>query len=179
MDSCQYWTHLKLAYLVASCLPVLGQTSQVLSVTKAPGDRVTLDILVDSQPGGAPVALQWEVVFPAQLMALEGDAPELGKAAMDSGKSLQCTARKPYRYFCLLAGGQNPIANGPIAILHFRIRTTAEAKTTTLKIERVEATTVDSKALTLNDTEAIVVIQTTRSQLAKPRIDAGSAAVTP
>ena len=169
---------MRFAYLVVGCLPVFGQMSHVSSVTKAPGDKVTLDILVDSQPGGAPVALKWEVVFPAQLMALEGDAPELGKAAKDSGKSLQCTSRKPYRYFCLLAGGQNPIANGPIAIFHFRIRTTAEAETTTLKIERVEATTVDSKALTLNDTEAIVVIQITRSQLAKPGMDAGIAPLT-
>ena len=37
---------------------------------------------------------------------------------------------------------------------------------------------MDSKALTLNDTEAIVVIQITRSQLAKPGMDAGIAPLT-
>jgi hypothetical protein len=155
---------MRLAYLVVGCLPVLGQMSHVSSVTKAPGDRVTLDILVNSQPGGAPIALKWEVVFPAQLMALEGDAPELGKAAMDSGKSLQCTARKPYRYFCLLAGGQSPIVNGPIAIFKFRIPTTAEARTTTVKIEKTEATMADSNTLTLDDTEAIVIIRANHSR---------------
>jgi hypothetical protein len=92
-------------------------------------------------------------------MEMEGDATEIGRAAIDSGKSLQCSARKQYSYVCILSGGQNPIADGPIAIFHFRIRTTAKAGTTTLRIERAEATTVDSKEETLNDTEAIVIIR--------------------
>lgn len=150
---------MRLAYLVVGCLPVLGQTSRVSSVTKAPGEKVTLDISVNSQPSRAPVALQWEVVFPAQLMDMESDAPEIGSAAKDAGKSLQCTARRPYAYACTLSGGQKPIASGPIAIFHFRIRTTAEAGTTTLRIERAEATTADSKEETLNNTESIVIIR--------------------
>jgi hypothetical protein len=149
---------MRLAYLVVSCLPVLGQTSPVSSVIKAPGDQVTLDISADSQRGRAPVALKWDVIFPAQLMAMDG-APDTGSAAMNSGKSLQCTARRLYTYTCILSGGQNPIANGPIAIFHFRILTTAEPRTTTLRIEKAVATTVDSSVLTLNDTEAIVIIQ--------------------
>jgi hypothetical protein len=150
---------MRLAYLVVGCFPVLGQTSHVSSVTKAPGEKVTLDILAYSQPARAPVALKWEVVFPAQLMEMDGDAPEIGKAATDSGKSLQCTARKPYRYVCILSGGQNPIADGSIAIFHFGARTSAEARTTTLRIESAESTTVDSKKWTLNNTEAIVLIR--------------------
>lgn len=147
---------------VSTCtgtLPALGQAPRVSTVTKAPGEKVTLTISVDSQPGKAPVALKWEVIFPVQLMEMEGDAPEIGSAAMNSGKSLQCTARNPYSYVCLLSGGQNPIADGPIAIFGFRIRTTAQAGTTALRIERAEATTVDSKALTLNNTESIVIIR--------------------
>jgi len=131
----------------------------VSSVTKAPGEKVTLDISAYSQPARAPVALKWEVVFPAQLMEMDGDAPEIGKAAMDSGKSLQCTARKPYSYVCILSGGQNPIADGPIAIYHFKIRTTAWAGTTTFRIENAESTTADSKKWTLSETEAIVIIR--------------------
>jgi hypothetical protein len=149
---------MRLAHLVVSCLPVLGQTSLVSSVIKAPGDQVTLDISADSQRGRAPVALKWDVIFPAQLMAMDG-APDTGSAAMNSGKSLQCTARRLYAYTCTLSGGQNPIANGPIAIFHFRILTTAEPRTTTLRIEKAVATAVDSRVLTLNDTEAIVIIQ--------------------
>jgi hypothetical protein len=150
---------MRLAYLVVGCLPVLGQTSHVSSVNKAPGEKVTLEISANSEPARAPVALKWEVVFPAQLMDMEGGAPEIGSAAMDSGKSLQCTARKQYVYVCILSGGQSPIADGQIAIFHFKIRTTAQAGTTTLWIERAEATTVDSKKWTLKDTEVIVIIK--------------------
>lgn len=108
------------------------------------------------------------MVFPAQLMAMEGDGPEIGSAVTNSGKSLQCTARKPYSYSCVLSGGQVPIANGMIAIFHFKIRTTAEAGTTILRIERAVATTVDSKELHLNEREAIVNIRTAQAQPVKP-----------
>jgi hypothetical protein len=150
---------MRFAYLVIGCLPILGQASNVSSVTKAPGEMVTLEISADSQPSRAPVLLKWEVVFPAQLMEMEGNAPELGKAAMDAGKSIQCTARKPYAYVCTLAGGQKPIGDGLIARYHFKIRTTAAAGTATLRIERAVATSVDSKVATLNDTEVIVIIK--------------------
>jgi hypothetical protein len=149
---------MRLAWLFIGCLPLLAQTSNRSSVTKAPGDKVTLDLFAESQPARAPVALKWQVLFPAQVIEMEGDA-EVGKAAKDSGKSLQCTVRAPYRYVCDLSGGQNPIADGAVAIFHFKIRSTAKAGTISLKIEGAESITADSKEFTLNDTEAMVIIQ--------------------
>jgi len=148
---------MRLAYLVLGCLPVLAQTSGVSPVTKAPGDKVTLEIMAKS-PAKATVALKWDVIFPAQLMEMDS-APETGSAAKDSGKSLQCTARKPYVYACILSGGKKPIADGTIAIFHFKIRTTAESRTTTLVIEKVKATMLDSKDVPLNNTETTVIIR--------------------
>jgi hypothetical protein len=153
------WAHTGLAYLVLSCLPVLGATSVVSSVTKAPGEIVTLEISASSEPSRAPIALKWEVIYPAQLMEIEGGAPELGRAAKDSGKSFQCTARKPYANVCVLSGGQKPMVDGLIAIYHFKIRPTAEAGTTTLRIEKAESTTVDSVKWPLNKTEVSVIIK--------------------
>jgi hypothetical protein len=150
---------MRLAYLAMGCLPVLGQTSAISSVTKAPGENVTLEVSANSQPARAPIALKWEVVFPAQLMDMGGDAPELGSAAKDSGKSLQCTARTPYAYVCILSGGQKPIADGVMAIYHFKIRATAAKGVTALRIEKAESTTSDSKKWPLNKTEAIVIIR--------------------
>jgi len=149
---------MRLAYLVVGCLPVLGQTSGISSVTKSPGEQVTLEIAANSQPKRAPVALHWDVIFPAQLMEMEGDA-EVGSEAMNSGKSLQCRPKNPYSLGCVLSGGQNPILDGQIAIFHFRIRTTAAAGTTAFRIERAVATTVDSKLLSLDGTQAIVTIR--------------------
>jgi hypothetical protein len=103
--------------------------------------------------------LKWEVVFPAQLMDMEGKAPQIGKAAKDSGKSLQCTARTTYALVCSVSGGQKPIGNGLIAIYHFKIRPTATKGITALRIEKAESTTADSTKWTLNNSEAIVVIR--------------------
>lgn len=137
----------------------LGQVFHVSSATGAPGEKVRMEILLASTAARAPATLRWDMVFPAQLLELADDGPEIGGAGMDSGKSLQCTPRKPYSYACILSGGQNPVANGPIAILHFKIRTTAEAGTAAVRIERVQAATVDLKELTLDNAEGIVTIR--------------------
>jgi hypothetical protein len=149
---------MRLAYLVLCCLPVLGQTSRGSSVTKAPGELVTLQIFATSQPARAPMALKWEIVFPAQLMDLEGEA-ETGTAARDSGKSLECKPRKPYSFSCYLSGGKNTIGDGQIAVFHFRIGTTAAAGKTVLRVEKAAATMADGKEEMLNSTESIVIIR--------------------
>ena len=136
----------------------LGQVFHVSSATGAPDDKIRLEISLDSGTTRAPIGLKWEVVFPAQVLELQGDGPEIGGAATDSGKSLRCTARKPYAYTCTLSGGQKPIANGSIAICHFKIRTTAKAATVVVRIENAEAVTVDSKEPTLENAEGTVTI---------------------
>ena len=35
---------MRISYLAVACLPILGQTSAVSSVTKSPGEKVTLEI---------------------------------------------------------------------------------------------------------------------------------------
>jgi hypothetical protein len=137
----------------------LGQVFRVSSVAGAPGQEVTLEISLDSAAARAPTALRWDVVFPAELLELEGDGPDPGDAARESGKSLACTARKPYSCACSLAGGRNPVANGPIAIFHFRIRNTADTGTAAVRVERAEAVTAGSKKMALSNAEGTVTIR--------------------
>jgi hypothetical protein len=61
--------------------------------------------------------------------------------------------------FVLFLAGRNRLEMALTARYHFQIRTTAAAGTTTLRIERAVATTVDSKVRTLNNTEVIVIIK--------------------
>jgi hypothetical protein len=150
---------MRFAHLLALCLPAFGQTQAVAPVTKAPGDKVTLEISADSQPDRMPVRLKWEVVFPVQLMEMDTDGPEPGSAAKASDKSLECMSRSPYRLVCTLSGGPKPIANGIIAVYHFKIRDKAKAGPTVFKIEKAESTTMDSTVTALNDTDTAVVIQ--------------------
>jgi len=123
------------------------------------GEKVRLEISLGAGTARAPSALKWELIFPAQLLEPEGGGPEPGSAAINSGKSLECTARKPYSYTCSLSGGQNPTANGPIAIFHFKIRPTAEAGTSAVRLENAEGVTVDSKEQRLDNAEGAVTVR--------------------
>jgi hypothetical protein len=136
----------------------LGQVFHLSPVTGAPGEEVSVEISLGAS-GTAPKALKWEVVFPAQVLELKGDGPETGGAATDSGKSLQCAPRNQYSYVCNLSGGPDPIASGPIAIFHFKVRNTAKEGAVTIRIERAVAVTENSKDLTLDDAEGTVTIQ--------------------
>ena len=149
--------YLRLVCLFAGCLCLCAQSAK-LPVVKSRGEIVTLEIAATSQSGRPPVSLHWEVIFPEQLMEMERDA-EVGSAALNSGKSLQCRLRNPHAYGCVLSGGNNPIADGTIAIFHFKIRTAAGAGTTALRIERAVSTTSDSTLFSLDDTEAVVIIR--------------------
>lgn len=137
----------------------LGTAFHISSVTGAPGEKVRLEISLDSAAARAPTTLKWDMLFPAQLLEPEGRGPEIGSAAMHSGKSLTCTGRQPYSYACILSGGDKLVAGGAIAIFHFKIRPAAQTGTASVRIERAEAVSADSKELTLENAEGTVTIR--------------------
>lgn len=140
-------------------LPAFGQTLRVSSMSGAPGERISIHVSLESTSTQAATALSWETIFPAGLLEVDGEGPEVGSAAKESGKSLTCALRHPYLYVCLLAGGQKPIANGSVAVFRFRIRAEAHAGTSTLKVDRVDAVTKDLKPFKLGGAEGHVAIQ--------------------
>ena len=48
-------------------LPLVGQNVRVSSVSAAPGDKIAIEIALDSPSGKEPVALQWEAGFAGEL----------------------------------------------------------------------------------------------------------------
>lgn len=151
---------MRLALLLAAALPLGAQTPAKPPLIKAPGDPVTLQLFANSLTNRAPLALQWEVVYPAQLMDLEGK-PEAGRAAVDSGKSLECKPRKEYSFVCVLSGGNKPIGDGQVAVFHFRIHSDALAGKVTLRIQSASARQKDNSDAPLKNTESVFVIRTT------------------
>ena len=117
--------------LLLYTLPLLGQSVRVSSGAASPGRTIAIEIALNSPAATEPLALQWEVGFPAQALALETSGPAVGAAAEAAGKSLTCRARKgppgASTWACLLAGGQKHIGNGPVAVLHFAVRANAPA----------------------------------------------------
>jgi len=118
--------------LVASSLLLLlpssalfGQALQIAPVKAVRGGRATLQVAIVSPRGRQPLALQWEMVFPAnQLRPLDGGST-LTALARAAGKTATCAPKTPgdetSGFRCILIGGRQPIPNGIILHLQFRV----------------------------------------------------------
>lgn len=142
-------------------IPIAGsaQELRVSPVHASPGNEFQLDVSIESPVTRSPSVLKWEMTFPAQLMDPVGDAPELGKAAKDSGKSIACNLQKPYSYICILYGGLKPLDNGVIATLRFKVHKDAAPGATAVRVQKAEGVAGDYKQFVLKDAEGPVDIQ--------------------
>ena len=118
----------------------------------SPGEQVRAEVVLQSLPGKELAGLAWELVVPAQVLELVGNEPATDRAMV------KCSMLKSYLYACMFAGDQKPVLSGPIAVFRFKIRRGVQPRTTTLRIEKVEATTVDGRTFPLLDSGAIVTI---------------------
>ena len=136
-----------------------AQTLTIRPVQTSPGAEFQVEISIASPAGKAPPILKWDTIFPAQLVDLVSNGAEAGKAAKDSGKSIACNRQKPYSYTCILFGGQKPIANGIIATIRFKVHADAPPGKTTVRVQKVDAATMDAKPFTMPDAEAPLEIR--------------------
>lgn len=150
------WDYPDASDLLASTVP--GPELRISSVEGRPGDTVKVEVLIKSPPDRGTVAIEWEIIVPAQVLELVG-APEIGSAAADSGKALSCSVQKSYLYECRVEGGEKPIADGPIATFRFNISADAEPKTTVLRIEKARAIGSDQRRSTLSRAKGTVTIR--------------------
>jgi hypothetical protein len=127
--------------LLLCTVPLFGQSVRVSSGVASPGQRIAIEISLDSPAGAELLALQWEVGFPAEALTLEPNSPAAGAAAQAAGKNLTCAARKnppgASMRVCLLAGGQQRIRNGPVAVLRFEIQGNAPAGSQPIVVDKV------------------------------------------
>jgi hypothetical protein len=149
---------LSTVWLLFGSLALYGQSLRVSSVAGAPGETIAMEISLDAPAGKAPASLKWETVFPAQLLQVEGNGPSPSTAAKESGKSLTCAPPKAYSYVCILAGGQKPVGNGPIATFRFRIQPGARFGAAAITVEHGQAVSGDAAQLTLTDAEGLITI---------------------
>jgi hypothetical protein len=145
-------------WLLFGSLALHGQSLRVSSVAGAPGETIAVEISLEATAGKAPTALKWETVFPAQLLQVEGNGPSPSSTAKELGKSLTCAPPKAYSYVCILAGGQKPVGNGPIATFRFRVQSEARFGPATITVEHGEAVSGDAAQLTLTGAEGLITI---------------------
>jgi hypothetical protein len=148
-----------------SPLILFGQSLRVPPSTtdlKTPG---LFSVTIDSPPGKAPVALQWEFSVPPVIAFTTADIT-IGTAAASAGKSLTCakSATKPaterrVKYSCILAGGQDPIGNGPIAEVRYRAQWDVKGAPIRVAIENVLGASTNLKRIPISNVDAIINIR--------------------
>jgi len=129
---------------------------------KTPG---VFTLTIDSPPGKAPVALQWKFSVPP-VIAINTSEITTGKAAQSAQKTITCAtiATKPamtrrVKYACILAGGQNPIGDGPVAVVPYRVQWDAKGVQIRVAVENILGASADLKLIQIPSVDEIIEIQ--------------------
>jgi hypothetical protein len=147
-----------------SAINLFGQSLNVppsRTDIKTPG---AFSVTVDSPRGKEPVALQWDFSVPPAIAIRTVDIT-IGKAAESARKSLTCAAQatKPamqrrMKYTCVLAGGQDAISNGPIAVVQYRAQWDVKGAPIRVAIENILGASADLKRIPIPSADAIIDI---------------------
>jgi hypothetical protein len=130
----------------------------------ARGGSGSLLLTLVSPEGKAPLALQWEFTFPPSVAVDAADIVS-GSAAESAQKALTCRAvRSKDRvqgslYGCILAGGQKPIPNGPIAIVRYQVPPEVRQITEKVRVGKAIGVTADLKSVELESTQAAITVK--------------------
>ena len=121
-------------------------------------------LTLDAPAGKTPVALQWEFWVPPVIAISPADIT-ISPEAESARKSLTCAARtnKPdrqrgTRFTCVLAGGKNPIENGPIASIHYRAQWDTKGVPVRVSVEDVLGVSADLKRIPILGVDQIIDI---------------------
>src|ERR1035437_799087 len=112
--------------LVLASTGLWAQSLSIAPSTVTRGASGSLLLTLESPQGKAPAALQWEFTFPPNVVVDLADIAA-GSSAESAQKALTCRSVEKTKdagqgsvYGCILAGGQKPIPNGPVAAVRYR-----------------------------------------------------------
>jgi hypothetical protein len=130
----------------------------------SPGGTGSVSIELKSPAGRAPVALQWELQFPARQVQIEDTGWSAGPDAQTAGKQLVCIRqlrREPesYSYRCVLAGGQNALKDGVMAVVKFRIAQSASPGNAVLSLADVLGTSAKPEKIPVKSSDTVLTIR--------------------
>jgi len=140
-----------------------GQTFRLSSASASRGDLVTIELSLESPAGKGPSALQWDAMIPIAQLSLINDKILAGSTAQEAGKSLNCSVKQKtaevQTFRCILAGGQNSLSNGTIAVLRLKIPANAQAGEARIRVQQGIAVSRDLKQSFLETVETNVTIR--------------------
>ena len=150
--------------LVLASTGLWAQSLSVAPSTVTRGASGSLLLTLDSPKGKAPAALQWEFTFPAGTVVDLADIVA-GSAAESAQKALTCRsiekkdASRSSAYACILAGGQKPIPNGPVAAVRYRVPLDIRQITEKVRVDKAIGATTDLKRVDLESVQTVITVK--------------------
>lgn len=151
-------------YVLASA----GLWAQSLSMppsTVTRGASGSLLLTLESAQGKAPLALQWEFIFPLNVVVDVADIVA-GSAAESAQKAITCRVVERSKdagqgsvYACILAGGQKPIPNGPIAAVRYRVPLEIRQIPEKVRVAKAIGATADLHKVEFEGTQAAINVK--------------------
>jgi hypothetical protein len=141
-----------------------AQTLLIPPSMVARGGSGSLLLTLESPAGKAPLALQWEFNFPRNVAVDLADIAA-GSAAESAQKTLTCRAVKTKDgaqgsvYGCILAGGQKPVPNGPVAVVRYRVPAEIRQIAEKVRVGKAIGVTADLKSIELASTQATITVK--------------------
>jgi len=142
---------------------LFAQTLQLSSTAASRGARLIIEISLKSPQGKEPAALQWEATIPTAELSLVDQQIAVGPAAKEAGKSVTCAVKgkpdKTLTSVCILAGGQQQIQNGVIALLMLKVPEGAPIGPARIQVEGAIAVSRDVIEVPMKPIETVVSIR--------------------
>jgi len=145
-----------------------AQSLSIAPSTVANSGVGSLLLKLDFENGKSPLGLQWKFVFPAGVTVVAADIVA-GSAAQSAQKSLVCrfdndptAPRKTPRdlmFFCIVAGGNQPIGRGTVATVRYRVLPGVTSVSAKVRVEKVVAVSGDLQKMDLPGAEGAIVVQ--------------------
>lgn len=151
--------------LVVACAGLWAQSLSIPPSTVTRGASGQLLLTLESPQGKAPLALQWEFTFPPNMVVEVADIAA-GSAAESAQKALTCRAVERTKdggqgsvYGCILAGGQKPIPNGPVAAVRYRVPLEIRQITEKVRVGKAIGASADLKRVELEGAQAVITVK--------------------
>jgi hypothetical protein len=145
-----------------------GLYAQSLSIpasTVKRGASASLLLTLDSPAGKSPVALQWKFIFPENVIVDRADIVA-GSAAESAQKSLTCAGQKGVKqppkeatYACILAGGQQLIPKGTIAVVRYRVALDVLQVPAKVRVEDIMGVTADLEKIEIPNALGAITVK--------------------
>ena len=151
--------------MLLACVYLRAQTLLLPPSTVTRGASGTLLLTLQSSSGRAPLALQWEFTFP-QNVAVDLADIVAGSAAESAEKSLTCRVFEKTKnaapgsvYGCILAGGEKPIQNGPVAIVRYRVPAELKQIAGKVQVTKAVGVTADLRKIEIEGVQAAIIVK--------------------